>query len=138
MSVELRPCGLQGLAVCDGNCEKCRTIATTETVYNRYTDTAGNYHWTGTYSGKHIVKMDGTSINTASDFYDDNGRLLNNPISEAEPVKHGRWNKVVHSNNHITYYCPKCGSIFNKGCADLGDYNYCPNCGTDMREVEDD
>jgi len=59
MGVELRPCGLQGWAFCDGNCEKCRTIATTEIVYNRYTDTAGNYHWTGTYSGEHIVRMDG-------------------------------------------------------------------------------
>ena len=32
--------------------------ATAETVYNRYTDTAGNYHWTGAYSGEHIVRMD--------------------------------------------------------------------------------
>ena len=48
-------------------------------------------------------------------------------------VKHGKWNTVVHSNNSITYYCPNCGSIFNKGCADLGEHNYCPNCGTDMR-----
>jgi hypothetical protein len=23
MSVELRPCGLQGWAVCEGNCEEC-------------------------------------------------------------------------------------------------------------------
>ena len=31
MSVELRPCGLQGWAVCDGNCENCGTTATTTT-----------------------------------------------------------------------------------------------------------
>lgn len=31
---------------------------TAEAVYNRYTDTAGNYHWTGAYSGEHIVRMD--------------------------------------------------------------------------------
>lgn len=31
---------------------------TTETVYNRYTDTVGNYHWVGAYSGEHIVRMD--------------------------------------------------------------------------------
>lgn len=31
MSIELRPCYLQGWAVCDGNCEKCRTTATTTT-----------------------------------------------------------------------------------------------------------
>lgn len=34
MSVGLRPCGLQRWAVCDGNCEKCQTTATTHTLYN--------------------------------------------------------------------------------------------------------
>ena len=61
------------------------------------------------------------------------------PLVEIAEPEHGRWNTVVHSNNHITYYCPKCGSIFNKGCADLGEYNYCPNCGSkmDLDEVEE-
>lgn len=27
-----------------------------EQVYNRYYDTAGNYHWTGVHSGEHIVR----------------------------------------------------------------------------------
>lgn len=26
-----------------------------EEVYDKYTDTAGNLHWTGTHSGKHII-----------------------------------------------------------------------------------
>lgn len=29
-----------------------------EEVYDQYTDTAGNLHWTGTHSGKHIVKAE--------------------------------------------------------------------------------
>lgn len=58
MNIELRPCTLLKWSFCDGDCEKCRTFATTETVYNQYTDTAGNYHWTGVYSGEHIVRMD--------------------------------------------------------------------------------
>lgn len=29
-----------------------------EEVYEEYNDTVGNYHWTGTYSGKHIVILD--------------------------------------------------------------------------------
>lgn len=58
MAVELRRCNKLSWALCDGGCEKCRTFATTETVYNRYTDTVGNYHWTGVYSGEHIIRMD--------------------------------------------------------------------------------
>lgn len=27
-----------------------------EEVYDKYTDTAGNLHWIGTHSGKHIVR----------------------------------------------------------------------------------
>lgn len=60
--------------------------------------------------------------------------VINVLLMDTQEVKHGKWNTVVNSNNHITYYCPICGSIFNKGCADLGDYNYCPNCGAKMSE----
>ena len=35
MSFGLRPCNVQGWAVCDGNCENCRTIGTTgATLYD--------------------------------------------------------------------------------------------------------
>lgn len=27
-----------------------------EEVYNQYYDSAGNYHWTGTVTGEHIVR----------------------------------------------------------------------------------
>lgn len=29
-----------------------------EEVYDKYTDTAGHLHWTGTSSGKHIIKAE--------------------------------------------------------------------------------
>ena len=29
-----------------------------EEVYNEYYDSAGNYHWTGTLSGEHIVRVE--------------------------------------------------------------------------------
>lgn len=51
-------CPVCGRFIGDKVVAKNETI-TTETVYNRYTDTIGNYHWTGTYSGEHIVRMDG-------------------------------------------------------------------------------
>ena len=30
-----------------------------EEVFNCYVDTAGNYHWTGVYTGHHIVEIGG-------------------------------------------------------------------------------
>lgn len=57
MAVEWRKCGKLSWSLCDGDCDKCNTIATTETAYNRYIDTTGNYHWTSVYSGEHIVRM---------------------------------------------------------------------------------
>lgn len=33
-------------------------IPASEEVYDKYTDTAGNLHWTGTHSGKQIVKAE--------------------------------------------------------------------------------
>lgn len=96
MNIELRPCTLQKWALCDGYCEKCRTTVTPETVYNCYTDTAGNYHWTGVYSGEHIVSTDG------------------------EPTRHGRWlwfdgvrcslcNHKLQTTG-LPSYCPNCGA----------------------------
>ena len=34
------------------------TVIGAEEVYNQYTDTAGNLHWTGTHSGEHIVRAE--------------------------------------------------------------------------------
>lgn len=34
------------------------TIIPAEEVYNKYTDTAGNLHWTGTRSGEHTIKAE--------------------------------------------------------------------------------
>ena len=35
------------------------TVIEAEEVYNKYTDTAGKLHWTGTHSGEHIIPADG-------------------------------------------------------------------------------
>jgi predicted RNA-binding Zn-ribbon protein involved in translation (DUF1610 family) len=79
-----------------------------------------------------------TAEPNSCEYWDSESRFCALRRPQAEFVKHGKWNTVVNSNNHITYYCPICGSIFNKGCADLGDYNYCPNCGAkmDLDEVD--
>lgn len=54
--------------------------------------------------------------------------------AEAEPTKHGRWEKIVHP----WYECSECGertAVVNLNGKVV--WNYCPNCGADMREVEE-
>lgn len=48
----------------------------------------------------------------------------NAPTIDVEPVRYGRW--IDHP---LTKYpiCSVCG------CKALAKYNYCPNCGADMR-----
>ena len=55
--------------------------------------------------------------------------LFDLPPIEAEPRKHGRWIKNPPTEAW-EYHCSLCGT--------QEDYkeNYCPNCGADMREVE--
>ena len=90
---------------------------------SRYVDIEP-YEKDGWYLQRRHRNSYGESIMTAP--------LVSVPTAEAEPVKHGRWKKVVHSNNNITHYCSECKSVFYKGCADQGEYNYCPNCGARM------
>lgn len=33
-----------------------------EEVYDKYTDTAGNLHWTGTHSGEHTIRTGGENM----------------------------------------------------------------------------
>lgn len=47
--------------------------------------------------------------------------------------KHGRW--IRDAENFGKYYCSKCG--FSYIPIDVPKNNYCPNCGADMREVEE-
>lgn len=54
---------------------------------------------------------------------------------EAEPIKHGRWIKLYHDN----YKCSECGAWWGSDYNDevINDFNYCPNCGAKMDEVEE-
>ncbi len=53
---------------------------------------------------------------------------------EAEPMKHGRWEQIVHP----WYECSECGertAVVNLNGEVV--WNYCPNCGARMNEVEE-
>lgn len=57
-------------------------------------------------------------------------KLINDtPTIVAEPVRHGRW-KETSEEEPCYYYCSECGGACND------EWNYCPNCGARMEELE--
>ena len=65
-------------------------------------------------------------------------RLRIEEMPTIEP-KRGRWNnKVIYSDNKVALWCSECGKRFFKLPTENGEYNFCPNCGADMREVEEE
>lgn len=59
------------------------------------------------------------------------------PLPDVVPVRHGKWE--VWNDDKNTFECSKCGMAFtlNEGTPKDNDYNYCPNCGADMRPSEE-
>lgn len=58
------------------------------------------------------------------------------PAADVAPVVHGRW-----IEDHDYLKCPKCGVMVKWDFTffDIGNWNYCPNCGVKMdKEDEDD
>ena len=49
-------------------------------------------------------------------------------LVEYTPVKYGRWINRPSNSNQV--YCSECAMILD-GMANV--FNYCPNCGADMR-----
>ncbi len=78
-----------------------------EQVYNQYYNTAGNYHWVGVHSGDHILRKE---------------------ERERHPYVY------LHGDK----YCSVCyGEAYFD--TDYGQqlFDYCPNCGADMRGEEE-
>lgn len=59
--------------------------------------------------------------------------LTNCDTVDAVPVVHGRW---VEDTATDMIACTECGHAWSTidNCTET--FNYCPNCGADMREVE--
>lgn len=58
---------------------------------------------------------------------------------EIQRVKHGRWiglNRNRYNDDEAT--CSICGSTFASGYSDPSWWDYCPNCGADMRGEENE
>ena len=63
-------------------------------------------------------------------------RLLDAPVVDAVEVKHGRWETVSSMLGYLC--CSQCKDVYiwETWLGD-GKWNYCPNCGADMRERKD-
>lgn len=50
-------------------------------------------------------------------------------VEDVAPVRHGRW---VEDHDYLR--CPNCSVMVKRDFTffDLGDWNYCPNCGVKM------
>lgn len=59
--------------------------------------------------------------------FDDAWKLVKEaPIIEAEPVRHGKWQKGIWQTYPDGYVCDKCSTGY------AIPYSYCPNCGAKM------
>lgn len=60
--------------------------------------------------------------------------LQNIPAADVKPVVKGRW---ISRDKRGSYVCSICGDewVFNP---DHGGFCYCPHCGADMREGEEE
>ena len=65
-------------------------------------------------------------------------------FKDAQPErKRGKWIYSEDEYGVDGYHCDKCGffvpwDYVHKFINYIEDYNYCPNCGADMREVQDE
>lgn len=60
------------------------------------------------------------------------------PLADVAPVRHGEWiNEGIYGDGHsqCSIRCSECDWHY---IGYPGDYNYCPNCGADLREEETD
>lgn len=55
------------------------------------------------------------------------------PAADVRPVVHAKWIGVALGDAR----CSNCGEVYGVCGGLMGDYNFCPNCGADMREREE-
>lgn len=54
------------------------------------------------------------------------------PAADVRPVVRGRWKRVDPRSTVVTFRCSECDYY-----AHMNATTFCPNCGADMREVDD-
>ena len=57
--------------------------------------------------------------------------IFNAPTLDVKPVIKGKW---IFKHGDSDIYCSECDEAYDEI---PGKFNFCPNCGADMRESED-
>ena len=86
--------------------------------------------------GTAIAKLTALEVIEPSATMTDAKRLLADmPAADVVPVVHGRW-----IEDHDYLKCPECGIMVKQDFTffDIGDWNYCPNCGAKMDLEEEE
>lgn len=67
-------------------------------------------------------------------------RISGLPPADVKPVVKGEWIEAPDYLFDNVYTCSACGSEFvlEAGTPEDNEYNFCPNCGAEMRKEEND
>ena len=57
------------------------------------------------------------------------------PAADVRPVARGEWIWELADNGWANHICSCCGYTKNTDIHVVLNWNFCPNCGADMREV---
>lgn len=116
---DLKKCGKLGWALCDGDCKKCRTTATTTIQTTERLINADEAIRLITAQKGVVDKSSCKRI------------LYQMPTVE---VKHGKWELAEDG-----WYCSVCKLYPPFDCdPEEKGIPYCPNCGADMRKETED
>ena len=92
-------------------------------------------------SDKYIVPVDEATRGVAAFMGMQTRQVINNaPTVEAEPIKHGKDISYTVTNEYCEFKCSICGATLGEaayGTMDGAKFNYCPNCGARLDEVEE-
>ena len=55
------------------------------------------------------------------------------PTADVVERKKGKWIAVKIGNGDTRYTCSECGASYECDSRDAWDFNFCPNCGSEMK-----